>query len=209
MDIHPPHAPIRSVRDFLLQIFTVTCGIVIALALEGLIEWRQDEALARLTRQDFRAEISRNLANLQQTRPGTESDFDWMKQMVAYGEARLRHEAQKSPPLLEQRNFTTLSKAAWDTALATQAMHRLRVAEARQLADTYNKQAALNDLTDHAEHQWVSMAAFGGDLDTMPDQDSRAALGALRVALAYAGSMLAEEDQVIASYKAALAELGR
>lgn len=37
MDIHPPHHPIRSVRDFLLQSFTVTCGIIIALRALGIV----------------------------------------------------------------------------------------------------------------------------------------------------------------------------
>jgi hypothetical protein len=209
MDIHPPHAPIRSMRDFMLQIFTVTCGIVIALALEGLVQSRNDEALAAVTREDFKAEISANLANLERLRPASHADFDWMMTMVAFGEAKLRHENPKPPAVLQQRNFTTLSKAAWDTALATQAIHRLRFEEARQLAETYNKQASMNDLTDHAEHQWVSLAAFGGDLITMPDSEVREGLGALRVAAAYSGSMLAAEDKVIDSYKAALAEIAK
>ena len=72
----------------------------------------------------------------------------------------------------------------------------------------YNKQAALNDLEDHAEHQWISMAAVG-DLDTLQDQEARAALGNLRIAAAYAGSMLNAEETVIEGYKAALKVLGK
>jgi hypothetical protein len=75
MDIHPPEHPIRSVRDFLVQMFTVTCGIIIALGLEALVTWRSDASLASVTRADFRAEISENLANLEQVKPGMQSDF--------------------------------------------------------------------------------------------------------------------------------------
>ena len=206
MDIHPPHHPIRSIRDFLLQIFTVTVGIIIALGLEGLITWHSDQNLARITRDDFRAEITENLANLQKLNPGTQSDFKWMMAMVAYGEARLRHQDAKQPPLLSSRSFTTLSKAAWDTALATQAIHHLRFQEARQLASTYSKQASLNDLEDHAVHQWISLASYG-NLDLLQDQEARAGLGSLRVAAAYTGSILAAEDRLMESYKAALNEL--
>jgi hypothetical protein len=208
MDIHPPEHPIRSLRDFLVQIFTVTCGIVIALGLEGIVQWRADEALARVTRADFRAEISENLANLERLKPGMQSDFQWMQAMVAWGEAKLRHKDTRQPDILTQRSFTMLPKSAWDTALATQAIHQLRFAEARQLASTYGKQAALNDLEDHAEHQWLSLSSYG-DLDLLTDEEQRAALGALRVATAYTGSILGTEDKVIASYKAALAELSR
>jgi hypothetical protein len=208
MDIHPPHAPIRSMRDFLLQIFTVTIGIIIALSLEALVNWHTDAQLARVTRADFRAEISENLADLEKLKPGMQSDFQWMIAMITYGEAKLRHQDAKRPAILTQRSFATLSKSAWDTALATQAIHRLRFEEARQLASAYNKQAALNDLEDHAEHQWISMAAVG-DLDTLQDQEARAALGNLRIAAAYAGSMLNAEETVIAGYKAALKVLGK
>ncbi len=207
MDIHPSHAPIRSVRDFLLQIFTVTCGIIIALGLEALIQWRADAALAHVTRADFKAEISANLDNLLQLRPETEGDVRWMLSMVAYGQAKLKGETAKPPKLIASRSFATMPKSAWDTALATQAIHRLSFQQARQLAETYNKQAALNDLNDQAEHQWFAMASYGADLSQLSEQDVRAALGAMRVSASYAASMLADEDVVISSYKAALREI--
>ena len=37
MEIHSPH-PIHSVKDFLLQLLTITIGILIALTLEGTLE---------------------------------------------------------------------------------------------------------------------------------------------------------------------------
>jgi hypothetical protein len=208
MDIHPPHHPITSVRDFLLQIFTITVGIVIALGLESLVQWRADENLARVTRADFKAEITENLANLEKLKPAMESDMKWMVDTIAYGEARLRHQNTKPPALLTSRNFATFSKTAWDTALATQAIHRLRFAEARQLASTYSKQAAINDLEDHAEHQWIALSSYG-DVDNLDDQDVRSGLGNLRIAAAYTGSILNSEPRMVASYKAALAELDK
>jgi hypothetical protein len=208
MDIHPPHSPINSVRDFLLQIFTVTCGIVIALGLEAFVTWRSDEALAQVTRADFRAEISENLAKLEQMKPGMQSDFKWMVAMIEYGEGKLRHQNGKQPAGPDTRSFPALPKSAWDTALATQAIHRLRFAEARQLAATYSIQAALNDLEDHAEHQWLSLASVG-DPDALPEADMRAALGNLRVAIAYTGSILAAEEKVMTSYRQALAAIGK
>jgi hypothetical protein len=208
MDIHPPHHPITSVRDFLLQIFTITVGIVIALGLESLVQWRADENLARVTRADFKAEISENLANLEKLKPAMESDMKWMAETIAYGEARLQHQKATPPTLLTSRSFANFSKTAWDTALATQAIHRLRFAEARQLASTYSKQAAINDLEDHAEHQWITLSSYG-DVENLSDQDVRAGLGDLRIAAAYTGSILITEPKMVESYKAALAELNK
>ena len=208
MDIHPPHHPIGSVRDFLLQIFTVTCGIVIALGMESLLVWNNERELSLAARADFRAELSANLATLTRLQPGDRDNFNWMVSMIAYGQARLKHQDTKPPALLAQRSFTALPKTAWDTALATQAIRLLRFDQARALAGAYSGQAALNDLESHAEDQWVAMAAYG-DLDSLDDQQARTALGALRVSAAYAGSMLGAEARVIAEYKAALAALGK
>jgi hypothetical protein len=129
-----------------------------------------------------------------------------MLSMIVYGEARLKHEQAKQPALLTERNFTALPKAAWDTAMATQAIHRLRFDEARALAAAYSGQASLNDLESHAEDQWVTMAAYG-DVDGLQDQEFRTALGALRVSAAYTGSMLNAEAHVIEGYKTALKAL--
>ena len=48
MDIHPPSGPVHSFRDFCLHLLTVILGILIALSLEGLIEWRHHRSLAQL-----------------------------------------------------------------------------------------------------------------------------------------------------------------
>lgn len=35
MEVHPPHEPIHSWRDFLLHLLTITIGLLIALGLEA------------------------------------------------------------------------------------------------------------------------------------------------------------------------------
>jgi hypothetical protein len=38
MDVHPPHLPIHTWKDFLLHLLTITIGLFIALTLEASIE---------------------------------------------------------------------------------------------------------------------------------------------------------------------------
>jgi hypothetical protein len=38
LDVHAPHEPIRGWKDFLLHLFTIMVGLLIALGLEGLVE---------------------------------------------------------------------------------------------------------------------------------------------------------------------------
>jgi hypothetical protein len=59
VEIHPPHA-IRSWKDFLVELLTITTGILIALSLEGIRESMRDRALVREARENIRREIADN-----------------------------------------------------------------------------------------------------------------------------------------------------
>ena len=78
MDIHPPEHPIRSFRDFAVQIFTVTCGIIIALGLEALVVHRHEARLLRETRAEFSAEIQDSIDKLQSVHGLADRDIKWM-----------------------------------------------------------------------------------------------------------------------------------
>jgi hypothetical protein len=61
MDIHAPDRPILTLKEFLVHILVVTCGILIALGLEGVRETIHDHRLVRETRETVRAEMANNL----------------------------------------------------------------------------------------------------------------------------------------------------
>ena len=45
LDVHPPHEKVHGFKDFLLHILTITIGLLIALSLEGCVEWRHHRHL--------------------------------------------------------------------------------------------------------------------------------------------------------------------
>jgi hypothetical protein len=202
MDIHPPHHPINSVRDFLLQIFTVTCGIVIALALEGVVVGWHDTRLLRATRQDFAAEIGENAAKVEQVRAAATGDAAWIKGALAYGEARLKHQDTKPLQLIGGRTFPTLADSAWETAQATQAVRLMRFDEARAVAAAYNQQAEVNLISGQALNQWVGIAAYG-DIADLSEPEMREGMRQLRVAYAYTVSLRFMEEKLLEEYRAA------
>jgi hypothetical protein len=63
MEIHAPERPINSFKDFALHIAIVTCGILIALGLEGLREAVHNRHVVRETRENIRSEMQLNLDN--------------------------------------------------------------------------------------------------------------------------------------------------
>ena len=60
LDVHPPHEPIHGWRDFLLHILTITIGLLIALALEGLVEFAHHRHIVREAHENIRHEIELN-----------------------------------------------------------------------------------------------------------------------------------------------------
>ena len=64
MDIHPPHGAFRSFREFVLQLVTITAGVLIALSLEGLLTWREHSLLVEEARTAIRQEIADNSKEL-------------------------------------------------------------------------------------------------------------------------------------------------
>ena len=64
MDVHPPHEPIRSIKEFLVHILAISIGLLIALGLEASVEWAHHRRLVREARENISQEIGDNQRNL-------------------------------------------------------------------------------------------------------------------------------------------------
>ena len=69
-DIHLPHKSIHGLREFFLHLFTITVGLLIAVQIESLVEWRHHLHLAAEARAALRVEIESNLKDLKNVQPG-------------------------------------------------------------------------------------------------------------------------------------------
>ena len=206
MESHPPEHPIRSFRDFAVQIFTVTCGIVIALGMEALVVHRHEAHLLRETRAEFSAEIQDSIDKLQSVHGLADRDIKWMRDLLDWGDARLKHKPGKTPDFLDGRSFAVLPDEAWTTAEATQVLPLMRFTELRALAKIHNGVGAFNELSAQAREQWVGVVRYG-DLDALTDDEIRAGLGDLRVTLVYTISLKAFEEKLIKQYQDAAKEI--
>src|ERR1700753_4117543 len=60
MDVHAPHEPVHSWKDFLTHLTIVTIGLFIALMLEAGVEYLHHRHIVREARENIRIEIERN-----------------------------------------------------------------------------------------------------------------------------------------------------
>jgi hypothetical protein len=116
VDVHPPHQPIHSWRDFLLHLLTITIGLFIALTLEAAIESVHHRHLVRDAHSNLRREIevnhrlyADNVQRLRLNRDPLARDIDQLRD--------LRDGKKLDHPNLSWRwDWDSYNDAAWRTA---------------------------------------------------------------------------------------------
>ena len=150
LDVHPPHEPLYSWRDFFVHLATITIGLLIALSLEGCVEWRHHRNLVREAEDSLQREIRSNAGNL----PGVLDDLH--KQQNALSQDLVVLKKIIAHPKVENRdemsigfNITGFKTVSWKTAQSTGAFSYTPYDLAPQYSDIYSMQ----DLVSEAEKQ--------------------------------------------------------
>lgn len=203
MDVDPPEKPIKSLKDFAVHILTVTIGILIALALDALVDAYRHHQLVAHARADFRAEFmhNRNLLMVQGT--AEQAIKKELEGLMAYGQAKLANQPAAPVAIQSVRGFVALSSTAWETANATQAFLYIPFAETREISAAYSRQQVFNAMEARAEEQWFSLAGLG-DPAEVAGADLKPALEKETIAYAYLISMQVVQAQLLQDYDRAL-----
>ncbi|HEY1205760.1 MAG: hypothetical protein ABSH46_12210 [Bryobacteraceae bacterium] len=172
MEIHPPEKPIHTVKDFLLQLLTITVGILIALSLEGAIEWSHHRSLVSEAKENLRQEILDNkreigkfLAGAPDLRKNEEGAIQFIEDLRA-------HRAKGHHKLDFSCYFALLSGTSWGTAQAAGAVAYMPYRDVQSYAGIYDKQRKFDALQDRLGETIVA-AVPSED----PDNSSPRALG--------------------------------
>lgn len=176
MDVHTPKRPIHSVREFARELVTITAGVLIALALEGLVGWHHDNALVREARQTIAHEIADNKRELDGSLASwaaKQQDIDTALKMANDVLATGR---SKTDQISLQLLFGDLSASAWQTAERTGALSHMSYEEVEADASVYGLQDLLVSEQRTALARLTTALAFveGVDPTRAPASDLRA-----------------------------------
>jgi hypothetical protein len=90
LDVHPPHGPIRSWKDFTLHLLTITIGLLIALTLEAAVQSMHHRHMVKDARANLRREIvenqklyTENLHSLQAKMVELQQNIDQLRELRA------------------------------------------------------------------------------------------------------------------------------
>jgi len=170
MEIHAPHRPILTLKEALVHLCIVTAGILIALSLEGALEWSQHRELVRETRQRLRNEIRGNQESVQTAKTRFSHAIDVVNDLSAPG--KLKEAASIFSPvggnLLSGMSFAFFNTASYTTAEVTGALGFMEYSETIKYADTYDLQALYTRMQDGIEKDVFAAAMLGTSLLAKP-----------------------------------------
>jgi hypothetical protein len=143
LDVHPPHAPTHTWRDFFIHIATICVGLLIAIGLEQSVEWLDHKHQLSEARESLRIEREKNhkLFALQTTTfehrtPYLQKDLEVFLYLRAHP-----HAPRESWPGTIVWHVTEIPfvSAAWATAQRDGVIERLPQAEVEHLDELYKR----------------------------------------------------------------------
>lgn len=145
MEIHPPRH-VGSIKEFLRELVVITSGILIALSLEGLLEWKDHRELAHEARANIITELRENRRELSKEQQD-------IGKMQTQGQSLIdlvhRLEVDRKAPVHEFGYIFSLAElhsTSWDTAKATGAIQYLPYAEVKRYTEVYDLQQDFESL---------------------------------------------------------------
>lgn len=119
LDIHPPEHGIHGVRDFLLHLFTITIGLLIAISLEQSVEAIHHRHQRREAEETIRQELRENRDTLTTARSVMTGEQKNLVLILDFLQARLQNRNADAKGLNLQFREGALQDAAWRTANTT------------------------------------------------------------------------------------------
>jgi hypothetical protein len=164
LDVHPPHEPLYRWRDFFIHLATITIGLLIALSLEGCVEWQHHRHLVQEAEASLQREIRSNAQNLQGTLDDVHRQQETLKQDILVLKKIIAN------PKVENRDEMAISfhisgfeNVSWRTAQSTGALSYMPYERAQEYSDIYAQQELVSEAEKQAARDAiVSVGPFLG-----------------------------------------------
>jgi len=190
LDVHPPHEPTHTWKDFLIHIATIVLGLMIAVGLEQAVEYVHHRYEVRETREALRRELEDN-----QRRMKREVVY-WRKETAALENNLLVLEYLKQHPGTPQEKLPGIliwsdlsagyTHVAWDAAKQNAVIDLLPEDEAARDAERYERLARVDS---SSEDVWTALndasqfSYVDGDLSHLSPQQVDETITLLAAAL--------------------------
>lgn len=208
LDVHPPNGKMHGIRDFLLHLFTITVGLLIALALEGCVERVHQRHLRDEADRNLMQEIRDNEKDLTTTRTAVVKEKKNLIEVLKFLQARSENKPYDINSISLDFTSSTLSDASWRTATATGSLSFMEYSRVQQFASAYQEQELFTRLELETIDNYLqvqSYAAYGFKPESVSPEEAKDVMPDVRRALIHLVAMDQVGEGVRAAYEGALA----
>jgi hypothetical protein len=146
MEVHAPHEPIHTWRDFFIHIATITIGLLIAIALEQTVEWIHHRHIVHVARENIRREIEGNETSAQEDLGHLADESVVMKQNIEkMRQLRTNPDDLSHGSMSFNFQWSSFDQAAWLSARDSGALAYMPAGEVQRYADLYHQQQIVSD----------------------------------------------------------------
>jgi len=176
MHLHLPKEGFKSLREFLKELFTITCGILIALGLEGVHQTITKRHLVQEARANILAELRDNLDRLKDVNGKRPEELANLKIVLDLCKRERAHrgsvDLEREPNLNLTSHGTGLSATSWGTAQSMGALSLMTYQEVKRYKSTYQLQELYGTMQQDAVDRFIQLGVIGVLLDKK-DKDLR------------------------------------
>jgi hypothetical protein len=117
LDVHPPHAPTHTWRDFLIHIATIVIGLLIAVGLEQTVEWLHHRHERSELREAMQRESEQILKDATSTAAGQDYQILWLRNRIQNVRATVWvHTPLATPPAYKRPDYDYPDDPLWRSA---------------------------------------------------------------------------------------------
>ena len=152
IEVHPPSEPVHGWRDFLIHLATITIGLLIALSLEGCVQFWHHRGLVHEAEESLQIEIKANAQELQGALDDVRQEQEVLRQDLAVMKKIIANpkETNREDMTINFR-IRTFANVSWKTTQSTGALSYMPYERAKEYSKLYEAQSEI----DMAEHQAV------------------------------------------------------
>jgi hypothetical protein len=143
LDVHPPHGKMHGLGDFFLHLFTITVGLLIALALEGCVERQHQRHLVHEAEAGLRQEIEENSKLIGALRQQVVDQNNQLNADLAVLDDLKTNPKAKHKDLSFTFTMRGFDDVTWKTAQTTGALGLMPYGDAEVYSGIYNTQIEL------------------------------------------------------------------
>ena len=166
MEIHVPDHPIAGWRETVKHLSIITAGVLIALALEGVVTWFDHRMLVREAVANLTAELQTNQKELGGLFAALQKEQQQLEHLDELTGIVLAGQPLTNQSFSLETHGAELKNAAVTTGEITGAFGYMEYSEVRRYADVYDLQAQFMRLQEREGQHFSDVLAFARRIPT-------------------------------------------